>query len=296
MQDYLSGGITPKPALSSGVILTLTERTPTHAWRDHPALGARARKPSRRADFGSTAHAAWLGGDDVVTVKIPHREKGKKPADGAELVPAVDLRTKDAQAERDRIKGEGKIPILEHERKGIDSMMEELDIYRGHLGIDAGDAEQTLAWEEDGVWFKIRPDFLIDRQLPLLQLDKKSCWDYKTATNADALKWLKSAAIPGGYDIKAALYLRGIEAVLGERWEFVFLAQEIDEPYAVNAIGASAAMIELANEKIDRAKALWMHCLENDEWPRYGYGITWAEVPNYQRFDWEARMAAGGAV
>ncbi len=159
-------------------------------------------------------------------------------------------------------------------------MMCELDIYRDHMEIE-GKPERTIVWEEQGVWLRSRPDLTID---PLLQ-----AWDYKTATNADPISWTKTAAIPGGYDIKAALILRGLRAVTGKDWSCIFLVQETEEPYACNSIGAGATLLELASRKIDRAIEIWRRCLERDEWPRYGYQVVWAEAPNYHRYEVEAR-------
>jgi len=285
--DYIADPC-PAPSLSTRIVQLLVERTPTHAYRDHPRLGGRTRKPSRAADFGSAAHACWLGGEDVVTVMIPQREKGKKPAAGAALVPADDFRTNDAKAARAEIEAAGKIPILAKERAKLDDMMAELAYYREAAGIVNGEPERTIVWEEYGVWFRVRPDYLLP--------EIRQVREYKTATNADAVSWWKTSAIPGGYDIKAALILRGLKAVTGEDWEFVFLAQETDEPYAVNSIGAGNSAIEFATQKIELAKERWRTCLERDEWPRYGYEIAWAEIPNYARFDFEARTAIQGAA
>lgn len=275
MSEYLADPC-PGPSLSRSLIHTLLTSTPTHAYRDHPRLGARNYGSSRRADFGSAAHSLVLGrGQDV------HEIQALNPRGDQ----ATDYRTKAAQAERDAAIEADQIPILAKDRAEIDGMVAVAREFMDHLKI-SGRAEQTIVWEEDGVWFRCRPDLLDD----FIQ----RCIDYKTATSAHPLTWCKKTIFPGGYDLSAALTIRGLKAVTGEDWPYLFLAQEMVEPWAPALITAGPNMVAHANEKIDCAVSIWKRCRDADEWPRYGYGVYVADVPAYERYDWEERVTMMG--
>jgi hypothetical protein len=143
---------------------------------------------------------------------------------------------------------------------------------------------------EDGdppIWGRARPDWLAD--------DRRVIVDYKTAKNADPIKWIKSAMLPGGYDIQAAWYLRGLANLEGPKdRDFLFLVQEIDPPYAVSVVGIGPELAELSNRKIEAGIRLWRESLKADKWEGYKRVTHWAEAPAYMVYDWENRAAAYG--
>ena len=86
----------PEPSLSSSTIKTMLERTPRHAFHDHPRLGGmRLESSSAAQTLGSVVHAMVLGA-------------GRQ----WHVIDADDWRTKAAKAERDAAESVGKVPIL----------------------------------------------------------------------------------------------------------------------------------------------------------------------------------------
>jgi len=261
----------PEPSLSKGVIIDLTERSPLHAHHNHPRLGGGGDSGSNRADTGSAAHAMLLGGDDAIV-----------------FIDAPDFRTKAAREARDAARATGRIPILQKDRQALDDMVGPARERLAEFG--AGTTEQTLLWTEDGdppIWGRARPDWLTD--------DRRVIVDYKTAKNADPTKWIKSAMLPGGYDIQAAWYLRGLANLEGPKdRDFLFLVQEIEPPYAVSVVGIGPELAELSNRKIEAGIRLWRKSLKADTWEGYKRVTHWAEAPAYMIYDWENRAAAYG--
>jgi len=270
MADYVADPC-PDPSLSKGVIIDLVERSPMHAYHNHPRLGGGGDRGSNRADIGSASHAMLLGGDEAILI-----------------VDAPDFRTKAAREARDEARGSGRIPILQKDRKALDDMVGPARERLAEFG--AGTTEQTVIWAEDGdppIWGKARPDWLAD--------DRRVIVDYKTATNADPTKWIKSAMLPGGYDMQAAWYLRGLSNLLGPRdRDFLFLVQEIDPPFAVSVVGIGPELAELSNRKIEAGIRLWREALKSNHWRGYQSVTHWAEAPAYMIYDWENRAAAYG--
>ena len=75
----------PEPSLSASVARTLIDRSPLHAWMQHPKLGGQQEeKPAARMSLGSAAHSVILQGNwDLYRVhrcrQLPH-ESGKRRA------------------------------------------------------------------------------------------------------------------------------------------------------------------------------------------------------------------------
>jgi len=262
--DYINDPC-PEPSLSKGVIGDLIERSPLHVYHSHPRLGGRTDSNSNRADLGSAAHELVLGGDDRIV-----------------WIDAADFRTKAAKEERDVAHAQLKIPMLEKQREQLEAMAQ---VGRDRLcEFGAGHSELTMVWESDGIWYRSKPDWLSkDRLLAI---------DYKTATNADPLTWIRSVLMRSHYDIQGALALQGLYNLEGPaQREFLFLVQEIEAPYACSVVGIGPQMLELAERKIAAASRVWKRCMQEKSWPGYQHHIHWAELPEYKTWDFENRSA-----
>jgi hypothetical protein len=263
MEEYISDPC-PEPSLSTGIVDALLHKSPAHAYHEHPRLGG-AKSESSRADLGSAAHGLLLGGEKSI-----------------EVVDAADWRTKEARQIRDEARKAGKIPILAEDEQKLREMVK---ISKPILdGFGVGMTEQTLIWQDaiSGVWCRSRPDWM--------NTDSSHIVDYKTATNADPSTWIKSVLFSGGYDIQAALVMRGIDAILKkEDRTFIFLVQEIEPPFCCSKIALGPEALDLANREINIAIKLWSRCLSTKEWPGYISEIHWAEVPSYVQWDFEGR-------
>ena len=276
----LSPPPTPNPVtLNASVANVLLTRSPAHAKLAHPRLNPKWESDdSEASDLGTIAHALLLEG--VLTRLV--------------IVGADDWRTKAAKEQRDTARREGKIPVLEPKVYGLMSMIAAARkaIAASELGAEwaAGKVEQTLVWQEDGVWCRCRPDWM--------SADGRIIVDYKTtAGSAEPEAWSRSQMLTLGYDVQGAFLAAGVEAVLLENQSdspVIFLVQETDPPYACSFIALDPMWLDFAERKRKRALAMWWNCLAHDEWPDYGTRIHYASPPEYALTRWGERMILSG--
>jgi len=195
-------------------------------------------------DFGSAAHAHLLGtGRDVVAVDAP------------------DWRTADARAERDRIRAEDRVPVLEQDWRRIEDMADAVSNHPLASSLLSGGQPEVSAYAIDphtGILRRGRFDYL----------GPDAIVDYKTTTSAEPSQFAKSCA-NYGYDMQAAWYL-DLCTLLGEdRAAFAFVAQEKTEPYLVEVYALDDAAEERGRRRNRRALETFQRCLEADHWPGY---------------------------
>ena len=271
----------PFPSLSSGVALAILEESPLHAWYRHPRLNPHYQhEDSTKFDIGTAAHAILLEGDYT---KIA-------------VIKATDYRTKEAKETRDAARAAGMIPVLVEHMAAIEDMVDEArmaisqsdlaDIFRP----DGGDSEQTLIWQEGGVWCRSRPD--------RLSKDRRILVDYKTTgTSAEPTAWTKGPMIGNGCDLQAALGLRGIKALSdGIRSDFIFIVQENYQPYAVSFVGFGNQFQFYADARLQRAFALWQRCLKSNHWYGYPTRTAWVAPPPWKLTEWDVAMETNDAA
>jgi|ERR1700677_294502 len=257
-----------KPSLSSSIANVLLTQSPLHAWMAHPRLNPNFQRESdSRADIGSAAHAIFLERDESKIV----------------IVQANDWRTNAAKQARDDAHAQGKYAILEAKFAAVKQMVTRAESYLNETELrgilDTGSPERSIIWQEGETWCKARPD--------LLSADRRVCLDYKTTESAQPDTFIRQ--IPRlGYDTQASWYSRGMGA-LGHETEFVFLAQEITEPYSCSLIGLSNAYKEVARLKVERALHIWRECVDTNRWPAYSTKILYAEPTSYQMAELESQ-------
>jgi hypothetical protein len=252
MAEYIADPC-EEPSLSASTICTLIERSPARARQFHPRFGG-STTVSRPSDRGSAAHAVLLEGVETLHV----------------ITEFDNYRKKAAQAERDEAYAQGKTPIFEEEFEAIQGMA---NTARKALEERApnGIAEATLIWREGDVWARARPDWLAG---PVV--------DLKTAKNAEPDTWIRRVLYPSGYDLSAAWYLRGLEALGEPREEYLFLVQELFTPYDFSWITIDEESLERANKVIDKAVSIWSRCLSTRVWPGYDKRIHRAAIPAHK--------------
>lgn len=275
----------PKPSLSSSIAQVLVTQSPIHAWYQHPRLNKKyVAREKERFDLGSAAHAYILEG----------------AAGAIEVIDAENYRSNDAKDARDNARAVGKIPILAHQmaelKRMVDSFFDAVERCDDLRGIfQRGKPEVTGIWKEGKQWIRSRYDWLTD--------DHDIIADYKTTSeSAEIETFLRGPLANYGYDLRAAFYLRGLKALSdkAKKTRFVWIVQEINEPYDVSFVGYSDHMAQIAERKVERAIALWNQCATKKSWPGYEKRIAWADLPSYaeQRFAmWEAMqdgLLAGG--
>lgn len=270
LADYINDPA-PEPSLNASIAHTLLTQTPAHARMAHPRLTPQQeREESSRLDLGTIAHALLLEDDESRVV----------------VVREADWRKKDAKDQRDDARRAGKLPILEADYELVVDMVEsaQCTIAESEIANDFAEAipEQTLIWQEADIWCRCRPD----KATP----DWRVVFDYKTAAGtAHPAVWAKSSMVRYGYDLQAAINLRGVQALgLAERTTFVFLVQEIEPPYALSIVSLAPAWLSLANDKLRIAMSLWKGCTRKNKWPGYPARVAYVEPPAYAQGEWDA--------
>jgi hypothetical protein len=263
------------PSLSSGIAKLLIDRSPAHAWTAHPKLNpAWAREVEDKFDIGTAAHRLLLEGDDCIV------EGDYK-----------DWRTAEAKEFKEAARKLNQIPLLIPQANRVREMVErgkaqmwdfykELDLFSG------GKPEQTIFWKDDhDVRCRARIDWLHDETMVVD--------DYKTTTaSADPRKWERTMYGMGA-DVQVAFYLRGLRKLTGlpahdTDWRYV--VQECYPPYALSVVTLAPSAMAIANDKVDKAIALWAECLENDFWPAYPTKVASIEVPTWEEMRWLDRQ------
>jgi len=266
--DYHANAFDERPALSSSTIKTLLTRSPLHAWTDHPRLNPdwEYDDGDGRFDVGNAAHAMFLEQDESRVVVVYGHTDWKKKA---------------AQEERAAIREARHIPMLEHQYESARAL--EAAIRDGARRVETspaaalftdGKPEQTVLCDLDGVFYKMRADWLHD--------DLSAVDDLKTTARVAAPEKIAALMVGSGYDVQAAFYLRCLEAATGTRPVFRFLFAETEPPYAVACYSPSPAMLALADQKINLAISIWKRCLERDEWPGYPARVMHVDPPNWE--------------
>lgn len=268
----------PVPSLSSGLAKCLLEKSPRHAWVSSRRLNPNREETKKRIfDLGHAAHEVILG-DPAGKIRVI--DPARYPAKNGNIPEGY---TNDAIREaRDSLYESGNIPLLPWEHKDVLAMAAELrkDLANHEDASLAflpghGKPEQSIFWQERGVWCRI----LLDWNPKALDL-----WpDLKTTGgSAKPESWADRDLWNIGAFLQAAFYRRGIRAVLGvAEPKFCFVVVENYEPYASSVIHLSPRAIELADQQLDIAIDTWHRCVVSNEWPKYGNKSYMAEVPPY---------------
>lgn len=261
----------PGPSLTQSLAKVLLEKSPRHAWLKSPQLnpdwtpGETEGYDADRA-IGNAAHAYMLG-------------RGKH----VEVMKFTNFRTKDAQEIRDEAMDAGRVPILPHHDERANAMVnaanEQLD-ERGLLhvfGSAAGNSEVVIACQHEGVWLRSMVDWL--------SKDRRIVADYKTGGMNCAPQAIEAKMKSGGVEIQAAMHeliLDVIDPDNAGRRQHLFVFQENDPPYALNAFPLSEEWLTMGRKQLAMARAIWMACMLSDHWPLYPVDAGCPPYPGYQ--------------
>lgn len=258
----------PEPSLSASIAKKLVGQSPAHARHAHPRLNPGfAREEKEIFDRGTVAHALLLQGIEAAVV-----------------LDFDNWRTKEAKAKRDTVRAQGKIPIL---RDYWDAVVAMVDSCRAQLAQhkEASDAftngkpEQTLIWREDnGVWCRARLDWLHD--------SRRIVDDYKsTGREVDPDSIARHCL--NDWEVQAAFYRRGIMKLFRENAQFRFIAQENQEPYAINVVELGSDFVWLGDEKVEYAIRTFGNCLKHGRWPGYSDRVHCVQkIPKWAEDSW----------
>lgn len=249
MQEYLS-----LKALSSGMCSEILNSSPLHAkFRQDNRID----EPTSASELGTAFHDAFLEGiDRIVALDFP------------------DWRTKAAKEARVEARATGRIPMLSHKVSHVATMVAACKEYVANSEIagafDDGDPELTIVWLDSDLLCKIRPDFLTRDHRLMIHLKS-------TQGSAEPTSWIRNQLVPMGYDCAAEFYRRGHAAVSRDSPLQVFLVAEQNPPHGCSLVSLDPAMLEIANQKVERAVGIWRECLRTNRYPCYPTRICYAE-------------------
>ena len=162
------------------------------------------------------------------------------------------------------------------------------------LIFHSSDVELSGFWHEPeyDLWGKCRFD-IISHEL-------KVVGDYKSVADASPEKFSKSF-YNYGYDIQCAWYDRGLKKISKNQYDFVYIVQEKDPPYAVccyripradgytnddgEFIITGKGPMEIGQIKIEKALANISHSFRENTWPGY------PELTLIKELSWEITKA-----
>lgn len=255
-----------RPSLSSSVAKILIEKTPRHAWAAHPRLNPNfAANQDSKFDLGSAVHELMLG-------------KGV----GYTVIEAANYNGKDAQMARQQAREAGRVPLLAEQYKqavGITAealhALDEMDI---ELNIARNEA--VLVWD-DGVLCRAMVDS-IGRGMHQL-------WDIKTTSAGLSDFAISRHIVNFGYDLSAAFYIRGVEALFPElagSVEFKWIFVETEPPYEIVVKEIDSTTLEYGRRKAEFAIAKWARCLASGKWPGYPRVVSRTSYPAWAESAW----------
>lgn len=245
-----------RPSLSSHLTGILLSSSPAHARLVHPRFGGRGEQSSPDQIENSIMHDLLLGG-------------------GAEIVEvdAKDFRTDAAKKIRDEALAAGKNPII---KRKLDQLREQAERIKKVLpfkpGVDC-ETETTAIWDADnGCPCRCRSDVLKGYTVYDVKI-----FPGATPTSADR------AAAQNGWFVQAAANIEGIEATVEGacgRTKFVLAFIDPDMP-EIGTIyrEVRGQALEFGRKRWNRAKGLWVRCLEENTWPGMSREIEEAQCP-----------------
>jgi hypothetical protein len=138
-----------------------------------------------------------------------------------------------------------------------------------------GKVEHSGFWKdkETGVICKIRPD---------LYLDDGVIFDWKSSAAPVNPFMFSKVLHDRGYHISAAMYLEGMQAILGATFQhFVLVAIEKFKPYECIFYEIDSAAIEKGQEDFRSALRIYAECKAKNEWPGYPRDFQVIGLPHY---------------
>ena len=262
---------TPTPSLSSGIARVLLDRSPAHAWQQHPKNPAFVDENKQQWDLGSAAHDMLLEGDARIV-----------------MIKADDYRTADAKAARDRAYARGFIPLLTHQRPEVESFVLAIKVQlAAHedtaYAFVAGKPEQSIFWTENvegaEIWCQIRPDWIdADPKRPFLDFKSTA-----TSVHPDVIgRW----STDQGHPFMAAFYRRGIKRVLGIDAHYKFVVAENKPPHALVVIDYPPMIEQEADMQVEIAIRKWARCVAAGEFPAYPLRTYTIDPPKWASSRW----------
>ena len=134
-----------------------------------------------------------------------------------------------------------------------------------------GQTELSYFWDDLGtIKGKCRPDWLSD--------DGEIVVDVKTTTDASPRGFQKSIS-NWGYHLQLGWYMRGLQKLGFDTYDFIFIAIEKTPPFSVGVYRADRDMINHAMQELDKLVPEIDNALQTKEFPDYTPEITSIGLP-----------------
>jgi len=282
-----------RPSLNQSTAKILIERSPAHAFAQHPRLAGKAADEPEEAErynaaqaIGNAAHALLIG-----------RGKAIAPAD------FPTWQSKDAKAFKADAIAAGKTPILEKHMLRAVAMVaacrEQLHTcgWADAFAAGEGHGEVVIAWEEGGIWFRSLLDWL--------PTATANAYDLKSTALSVAPHAIPNLMASAGWHIQAAFHRRGLNILDPERagrYRFRFVAIENEPPFAMTPVEMTEAALTMGDKQIEYAIREWRRALEADRWPSYSANVCRPEFPGWKETAWlnreveESERGRGGMI
>lgn len=193
-----------------------------------------------------------------------------------------DMRSSTNRRVRDEwanIQPESALVMEQEEADTLAAMLNELTAHpMARQLLEQGIPEVSGFWtdESTGLKCRIRPDFLRSDNLMI---------DYKTTEDARREQFSRSAS-KFNYPVQAAFYLRGAEAITGQKWnEFIFICQEKEAPYAVSVYRPDEAFMEVGFRRVQRALNALKSARESGIYPSYPAAAQDLSLPAWDFYE-----------
>jgi hypothetical protein len=260
------------PSLTRGMIQALISECPAKAWYGNQRLNSNYKEEVKASfDLGTVCHSLFLEGIDI-----------------AEPLDFDSWRTNASKDAAEKARENGKIPLLRenYDRavKVVKAAEEQLAESELHIfGLRAeGFSEQSYIWQEkNGIWCRVRPDWVSSDTTILLDLKT-------TSQSADPSSYVRRI-LDGGTDIQAAFYTRGVEEIEKIAPRFIVMVVEIEEPYLCSFISLSNQFLTLGEQKVKEGMRIWTACMASGEWSGFPKRIMQVDAPPYAIAQWEER-------
>ena len=281
------GDPAPSPSLTSSLVRDLLQTAPRKVWQTCSRLNPNYQAEQKGIfDLGSAAHAQFVGEGSEIAV-----------------IDCNDWRTKVAKEARAAAYAAGKTPVKIADMERVDAMTEAAQTQFGQhkelRGMQKGEPyrEASIFWQEAGVTCRCRPDIYMGG----VGSSSTAVIHYKTTgINLNPYTLSKYAASLG-WELIAAHYAAGVEALTGEWPRQYFAVQETTPPYLCLVAELDAAFLELGQQRRERALFTWAWCLKENKWPGWPNGTVVMEAPPWheneqvkRRDDEQDAIDAGG--
>ena len=253
------------PSLSSGAARTILAKSPAHVAMENVRLGGKSRTATESMETGSLIHAILAGQQDEIAIGS-----------------FENYLTKAAKQWRDKSREAGLIPVLaaDYEEAVKCAKIVRTRCAEGLTSTPfdgCAQHEVTCVWQEGETYCRARYDVLhVDEYKNATVYDWKS-----TADISD--RGIERTIAKYRYDIQAAFYLRGLEAIGYKvpQLSFVFVFFETVAPYTVRRVVLSAEYLQQARKEVNEAIRLWQQCMASSSFPTMPPDTMTVEIPHY---------------